>query len=630
MNPQRVMIHSLSILLLAAGSAFGQAVDSNVAVSSFAQSRGDPCSGGRGSAGCGGCYPGGIDTSNPLSLLATVNPEWQPIGPMISGGDPSLPPDSEPVLVTGTVELSKVNVSGDFPSSHIKDDQNTFIMLDPDKSGLIATGNSESSNCPGENCGLVEMEREIGKYPLFAWAGEGDRITALGRWIFDCGHPDPDPVGKCSNSSSTSCTADGDCPAGGTCTGANYQYRAELHPPQAVAVMRDKSIGKTPATRADVYVSADAAGASDRCTVTHLATPTEVLTDKTCFINTCSKTTSQTCQFDADCPKRETCTKLDPSESVLDVNASDFEFDMLLPPKPAGATDVKIKIKKLAKKYLPKGSVSPKKPVITPHLDDPIPTLHVSIPMTVPIKGKMPDVFAQSISAAWKKDKTKLTHVQVRFTGFTINNALKPTTPVITQQCTNVPPDTGLSGTPCTSNADCPGAKCVGGITPGWEMFGQVNGDWIQFSGLDAVTVPVSAPQKFKFDEYVAADGAIHIATTGHVLNCIDTLYGTNLIDGLNTYGLTIGANCLLEGMDPDPGRIDVTLTGPTFTTATGSATTCSTAGKLSTCTTTATGGDAGTCTNGDPCITSADCQTGETCTNVGGSFSLSYTIKVK
>ena len=165
------------LILLAAGPAFGQAVDSNIAVSSFAQSRGDPCSGGRGSPGCGGCYPGGIDASNPLSLLATVNPEWQPIGPMISGGDASLPPDSEPVLFTGTVELTKVNISGDFPASHITDDQNTFIMLDPDNSGLIATGNSQSSNCPGENCNRVEVEREIGKYPLFAWAGEGDRFT---------------------------------------------------------------------------------------------------------------------------------------------------------------------------------------------------------------------------------------------------------------------------------------------------------------------------------------------------------------------------------------------------------------------------------------------------------------------
>ena len=630
MSAQRV-VQTILTLLLAAGSAFGQPVDSNIAVSAFAQMRGNPCSGGRGSAGCGGCYPGAIDTSDPTSLLATVNPEWQPIGPMMVSGDASLPPDSQPVLFTGTVELSKINISGDFPSSHITDDQNTFIMLDPDKSGLIATGNMESSNCPGENCNRVEMEREIGKYPLFAWAGEGDRIAALGRWIFDCGHPDPAPTGKCSNSAATTCAIDADCPSGGTCTNPapNFQYRAELHPPQAVAVMRNKSIGKTPATRADVYVSADGGGASDRCTVSHLASPLDELTSKKCFINQCSKTTSQTCQTDADCPKKETCIKLDPTGSLLDVNASDFEFDMLLPAKPAGATDVKTKI---TKAKLPKGSVSPKAPVITKHLDDPTPTLHVSVPMTLPIKGTMPNVFAQSISAAWKGDKTKLTHVQVTFTGFTINNALKAKTPPVAQQCTNVPPATGLSGTPCTSDSDCPGAKCIGGVTPGWEMFGQVNGDWIKFTGLDAVTVPVSVKQKFKFDEYVPADGSIpiHIATTGHVLNCIDTLYGANLSDLLPTYGFTAGEACLLDGMDPDPGRVDVTFTGPTFSTTSDSGTTCTTAGKVTTCTSTAPGGDAGKCTNGDNCITSADCQSGQTCTTTGGSFALTYTVAVK
>ena len=47
---------------------------------------------------------------------------------------------------------------------------------------------------------MAEMEWEFNKYPLFAWAGEGDRITALGRWIFDCGHPNTDPEGACSQS----------------------------------------------------------------------------------------------------------------------------------------------------------------------------------------------------------------------------------------------------------------------------------------------------------------------------------------------------------------------------------------------------------------------------------------------
>jgi hypothetical protein len=626
MNPRHV-VRGLAALVFIAGPVFGQVVDSNIGVSSFAQSRGNPCSAGRGSTGCGGCYPGAIDTSDPTSLLATVNPEWQPVGPMISGGDPTLPPDSQPVLFTGTVALSKINIGGDFPASHLTTDQNTFITVDADKVGLLATGN-DPAGCTGEGCNQIEMEREVVKYPLFAWADEGDRIAALGRWIFDCGHPDQAPPGKCSNNASKSCAVDTDC-GGGTCTNPapNFNYRAELHPPQAIAVMRNKSKGKTPATQADVYISADGGGASDRCTVTHLGSFLQVLTDKTCFLNRCSVTTTQSCMADTDCPKKETCVRLDPTQSVLDINASDFEFDMPLPAKPAGATDVKITVKK---QKVPKGSVMPKPIFDTTHIADPIPTVHVTVPMSAQIKGKMPNIFAQSIFATWKKDKTKLTQVQITFTGLTINNPLKPKTPIVAEQCTNAVGG-GLSGTPCTSDSDCPGARCVGGTPVGWEMFAEVNGDWVKLTGLDGLdggTPAMTAiKEKFKFKEYVPSDGAVHIFTLGHSLNCIDSLYGHNLIDGLNTFGLTAGANCLL-GSDADPGRIDVRHTGAGFTTTTGSPVTCTTSGKVTTCIASAANSDGGTCSgSGSACIASADCNTGETC-NAGSAYTLQYTLK--
>lgn len=629
MNPHRLAF-SLVVLLVGTGAAFGQTpVNSNIGVSSFAQSRGNPCSGGRGSLGCGGCYPGGIDSSNPTSLLATVNPEWQPVGPMIPGGDSSLPPDSQPVLFTGIVTLSKINSSGDFPSSHFTTDQNTFIALDADKVGLLASGNTPAG-CTGEGCNQIEMEREVAKYPIFAWADAGDRIAALGRWIFDCGHPDQAPAGTCSNSASA-CAVDADC-AGGTCTNPapNFNFRAELHPPQAIAVLRNKSKGKTPATRADVYISADAGGASDRCTVTHLASFLDVLNAKSCFLNRCSITTTKACTVDKDCPKKETCGSLDPTQSVLDINASDFEFDMPLPAKPAGATEVKISAKKMK---VPKGSVMPNATFDMTHVSDPTPSVHVTVPMSIPIKGKMPNVFAQSILAVWKSDKTKLTQVQVAFTGLTVNNPLKPKTPVVPRQCTNASGG-GLSGTSCTSDTDCPGARCVGGTPAGWEVFAQVSGDWVKFTGLDTIDLSTPSsppiPEKFKFAEFVPSGASIHIFALGRSSNCLDTAYGHNLIDGLTTYGLTAGANCLLDGMDADPGRIDITHTGAGFTTTTGTPTTCTTAGKLTTCTATSSGGDGGTCSGaGGPCITNADCGTGGTCNNTGGAFTLQYTMKV-
>ncbi|MFQ5668883.1 MAG: hypothetical protein ACE5I7_21010, partial [Candidatus Binatia bacterium] len=411
----RGFITSLAVLCCSSAMVLAQAatptpVDSNVSVTSFAQSRGNPCSAGQGSTGCGGCYPVTIDaSSDPTAMLGLVNPEWQPIGPMIPGVNASLPPDSVPVTINGTVTRSKINVGGDFFASHQGDDQNTLITPDPNLNSLLATGNL--AGCPGpERCGTVEMEWEIAKYPLFAWAGEGDRITAVGRWVFDCGHQFsspvsrcsnggafctsaadcpggtcdvvPLPVGKCSNGGAD-CTIDSDC-GGGTCDSPppDFGYRAELHPPQAVAVIRNKSIRRRPATRADVYISADGGGAGDVCTVTHLTNPLDVLLSKACFVNRCSPTgkvadiTARSCRTDKDCPKKETCILLDPDQRIADVNASDFEFDMPLPPQPPGATKVKIKAKKIRIKGV-KGSQMPK-PTFQVTLS-PTPNVHVIV-----------------------------------------------------------------------------------------------------------------------------------------------------------------------------------------------------------------------------------------------------------
>jgi len=120
-----------------------------------------------------------------------------------------------------------------------------------------------------------------------AWASPGDRVVALGRWIFDCGHPDP-VLGSCS-SSGQPCILSTDCDAGATCNGTHFNYRTEMHPPQAVAVLRpphgaviasgssgdenereDRDDGEPQlATRADVFVSAFGGAVGDHCILTH-------------------------------------------------------------------------------------------------------------------------------------------------------------------------------------------------------------------------------------------------------------------------------------------------------------------------------------------------------------------------
>src|SRR5437016_731345 len=130
-------------------------IDSNGAVSAETQMNG------------GGCYPASL-TGPPTEQLNLLNPEWAAIDV-----GAHLPPESDPVALHGTVVFAKINEGGDDPGDHDSDDQNTLIDVDAADMGLVAMGN----------------ELEIGKYPLFAWAGAGDRITTVGRRIWDCGHP---------------------------------------------------------------------------------------------------------------------------------------------------------------------------------------------------------------------------------------------------------------------------------------------------------------------------------------------------------------------------------------------------------------------------------------------------------
>ncbi len=143
-------------------------IDSNDAVSAETQMNG------------GGCYPPS-NSGPPTEQLNLLNPEWAAIDV-----GAHLPPESDPVALHGTVVFAKINEGGDDPGNHASDDQNTLIDVDAADMGLVATGNVGPH---GEEAGTLEWELEIGKYPLFAWAGPGDRITTVGRWIWDCGHP---------------------------------------------------------------------------------------------------------------------------------------------------------------------------------------------------------------------------------------------------------------------------------------------------------------------------------------------------------------------------------------------------------------------------------------------------------
>src|SRR2546422_7677763 len=320
----------------------------------------------------GGCYPPSR-TGPPTEQLNLLNPEWAAIDV-----GTRLPPESDPVALHGTVVFAKINEGGDDPGNHVSDDQNTLIDVDAADMGLVATGNVGPH---GEEAGTLEWELEIGKYPLFAWAGAGDRITTVGRWIWDCGHPDPDPLGTCSTTMSQQCIVDSDCAAPGcptclpgeTCVGTVFNYHSEIHPPQGVAVTRLGG-GHSPgrrragrrATRTRAWGTPDGGGAGGPPGGTHRA----------------------------DSLQQGTIECFPLSQPLANVNASDFAFDLPLPPRPAGDTcPPRVKVRDQTPSGLPRPAVT------TAFVDGTTPVVHAVVDMTTPIAGQFPSMVGKAIIA---------------------------------------------------------------------------------------------------------------------------------------------------------------------------------------------------------------------------------------
>lgn len=468
----------------------------------------------------GGCHPVGLAAAG-TALFPLVNPEWAPV---VDGTTPF----SEPVLLHGTVVDSQVSRE-DFPSTHVTHDQNTGILLDDADRGLLATGNAAED-------GNLELEWETGSYPAWAWPGPGDRIVALGRWIFDCGHPDPTP-GTC-HGTTTACVLDSDCAAGVACDGAVFHYRSELHPPQAAAVIRaprgavvspggddgdgdgtDGADGPVVrVTRADVYVSADGGGAGDACVVT-AKDSFDALLGAPCF------------------PLSAPLALLPAGSGPL--NAVDFELDVPLP-TPGGRTPVVEVVPRDAPAV--QGAAVPARLEIVDVLDDPSPHVHVIVHMREPVGGALPTGFAGTILAGWRgAPRGGFAHLRVTVDGVAVRDALKP------------PPL-------------APGLP----LPDGWVMEASVNGEWQQIGGLDGVaaasagtTIPVHAV----FDQYVPRGGALTLSASAASRTCNDTLFGRTLLDDLLGFGgsLQLAFACLSDRKQLDAGTVAATFTAPRF-----------------------------------------------------------------
>jgi hypothetical protein len=120
------------------------------------------------------------------------------------------------------------------------------------------------------------------------------------------------------------------------------------------------------------------------------------------------------------------------------------------------------------------------------------------------------------------------------------------------------------------------------------------------------------------WDQYLPAEGQIHLLANGNAQECIDRIYGQSLATDLVQLGFSKGVQCLATEAY-DPGTVDVTYGGPDFGAGTGS-TSYATA---------SIGGRGGHCSTATAqlCVLDRDCPSGETCVTTGGAYTLHYTI---
>jgi hypothetical protein len=124
-------------------------------------------------------------------------PGWVYVGDAgapASGPSPPAQWVSGIAAANGIAALAAHPSGGDDPTTHDAFDFNINVLPDPRSVGLLGgdpaqkDGNFEGE---GEESGRIHIERESTSLPSFVWPEAGDRVAALGSWVWDCGHWDP-------------------------------------------------------------------------------------------------------------------------------------------------------------------------------------------------------------------------------------------------------------------------------------------------------------------------------------------------------------------------------------------------------------------------------------------------------
>jgi hypothetical protein len=128
------------------------------------------------------------DTAKILEHLA---PNWTYVN---DAGAPASGPPPRPQWASGIVsaggagnrELSVHPTGIDDPLTHGAYDTVLNLKPDPASAFLLGTANFSGDD---EDDGRLHSERESGPaWPTFAWPEQGNRVTLLGSWVWDCDH----------------------------------------------------------------------------------------------------------------------------------------------------------------------------------------------------------------------------------------------------------------------------------------------------------------------------------------------------------------------------------------------------------------------------------------------------------
>ena len=266
--------------------------------------------------------------------------------------------------VSGVVTESQVTHT-DFPTAHDSHDQNTLVVVDAGQEDILADVNHGFDTDPPRSPDTIELEWEIGTFPNeggsgpertfphWAWPNVGDRVWANGNWIFDCGHGVDITSGEDCDSQAATC-----------------HRRTEIHPPRAIASMRNQ-------TRVLPGGTAPLSGVATDLFIHGQSGPvTDILT----------------CGPEAMLIGEGSCGFTSPHRGTpIDVN---FQFDIQLPPRPTPTAVLATLVETGPGNTLDVAPMLQPTPAAAPTV------VHVTVPLAG--TGAQPtDVYARKIFAAW-------------------------------------------------------------------------------------------------------------------------------------------------------------------------------------------------------------------------------------